>query len=76
MSELEHKLEEQRGEARQLKEKLSAAEEELDASSTRLSRAQVDVKSLQDSQQVQEEANARLKEKLSRLEVGHILLIP
>lgn len=75
VSELEQKLEEQRGEARQLKERLSAAEEELGASNARLSRAQMDAKSLQDSQQVQEEANARLKEKLSRLEVGHIPLM-
>lgn len=48
----------------------------MDACNTRLSRAQMDVKSLQDSQQVQEEANARLKEKLSRLEVGHTLPRP
>lgn len=60
-------------EASQLKEKLSLAEEELDASKTHLSRAQIDVKSLKDAQQEQEEANTRLKEKLSRLEVSNIL---
>lgn len=60
------------GEASQLKEKLSLAEEEVAASKTHLSRAQMDVKSLQDAQQEQEEANARLREKLSRLEVGPV----
>lgn len=60
-------------EASQLKEKLSLAEEELDASKTHLSRAQIDVKSLQDAQQEQEEANTRLKDKLSRLEASNIL---
>ncbi|XP_073340953.1 cingulin isoform X1 [Pagrus major] len=68
VSELEQKLDETRSEASQLKEKLSLAEEELDTSKTHLSRAQIDVKSLQDAQQEQEEANTRLKEKLSRLE--------
>lgn len=43
----------------------------MEASKTRLSRAQKDIKSLEDAQQEQEEANTRLKEKLSRLEVGH-----
>ncbi|KAM8734830.1 cingulin isoform 2-T2 [Acanthopagrus schlegelii] len=68
VSELEQKLDEMRIEASQLKEKLSLAEEELDASKTHLSRAQIDIKSLKDAQQEQEEANTRLKEKLSRLE--------
>ncbi|KAM9353658.1 cingulin [Symphorus nematophorus] len=68
ISELEQKLGETCSEASQLKEKLSLAEEELEASKTRLSRAQMDVKSLQDAQQEQEDANTRLKEKLSRLE--------
>lgn len=62
-----------RGEANHLKEKLSLAEEEVEAGKTCLNRAQMDVKSLQDAQQAQEEANTRLKEKLSHLEVGHIL---
>lgn len=73
ISELEQKLDETRSEASRLKETLSLAEEELEASKTRLSRAQMDVKSLQDAKQEQEEANTRLKDKLSRLEVGHIL---
>ncbi|XP_035528998.1 LOW QUALITY PROTEIN: cingulin [Morone saxatilis] len=68
ISELEQKLDETCREASQLKEKLSLAEEELEASKTRLNKAQIDVKSLQDGQQEQEVANARLKEKLSRLE--------
>ncbi|KAL3060189.1 hypothetical protein OYC64_014713 [Pagothenia borchgrevinki] len=68
ISDLEQKLSETRGEASQLKEKLSAAEEEVEASQTRLTRAQAEVKSLQDAQLEQEEANTRLKEKLSRLE--------
>lgn len=62
-----------RSEASQLKEKLSLAEEELEASKTNFTRAQMDVKSFQDAQQEQEQANTRLKEKLSRLEVGHNL---
>lgn len=62
-----------RSEASQLKEKLSLAEEELEASKTNFTRAQMDVKSFQDAQQEQEQANTRLKEKLSRLEVGHHL---
>ncbi|XP_037640944.1 cingulin isoform X2 [Sebastes umbrosus] len=68
ISELEQKLGETRGEASQLKEKLSLAEEEVEASKTHLNRAQMDVKSLQDAQREQEEANSRLREKLSRLE--------
>ncbi|XP_068591523.1 cingulin isoform X2 [Cebidichthys violaceus] len=66
--ELEQKLGETRGEASQLKEKLSLAEEEVVASKTLLNRAQMDVKSLQDAQQEQEGANTRLREKLLRLE--------
>ncbi|XP_041798472.1 cingulin isoform X2 [Chelmon rostratus] len=68
ISELEQKLGETRNEASQFKEKLSLAEEELEASKTHLNRAQKDVKSLQDAQQEREEANKRLREKLSRLE--------
>ncbi|XP_044065254.1 cingulin isoform X4 [Siniperca chuatsi] len=68
ISELEQKLDETRSEASQLKETLSLAEEELEASKARLNRAQMDVKSLQDAKQEQEEANTRLKEKFSRLE--------
>ncbi|XP_059195304.1 cingulin isoform X2 [Centropristis striata] len=68
ISELEQKLGETCGEATQLKENLSLAEEELEDSKTRLSRAQMDIKSLEDVQRDQEEANARLREKLSRLE--------
>ncbi|XP_068179773.1 cingulin isoform X3 [Antennarius striatus] len=68
VSELEQKLEDARREVSQLKEKLLITEEELEASNTRLSRAQTDLKSLQDTQQEQMEANTRLKEKLLRLE--------
>ncbi|TKS82073.1 Cingulin [Collichthys lucidus] len=68
ISELEQKLNEMRSEASQLKEKLSLAEEELVASKTNFTRAQMDVKSFQDAQQEQEQANTRLKEKLLRLE--------
>lgn len=70
---MEESLKESQSEASELKDKLSLAMEELEATKTRLSRAQMDVKSLQSSQEEQEEANARLKEKLSRLEVGYIL---
>ncbi|CAG6015405.1 unnamed protein product [Menidia menidia] len=66
--ELELKLGEAQSEATQLKEKLSLAEEELDDTKARLSRAQVDVSSLQDAQKDQETTNNRLKDKLSRLE--------
>lgn len=69
---MEHKLEETRREEGQIKEKLSSTEEELDSCKTRLSRAQVEVKSLQEAQQEQEQANTHLKEKLSRLEVRDI----
>ncbi|XP_054477997.1 cingulin isoform X2 [Anoplopoma fimbria] len=68
ISELEQKLGETRGEAGQLKVKLSLAEEEVVANKTLLNRAQMDVESLKDAQQEQEEANTRLREKLSRLE--------
>uniref|UniRef100_UPI0037E9867E cingulin isoform X2 n=1 Tax=Semicossyphus pulcher TaxID=241346 RepID=UPI0037E9867E len=68
ISELEQKLDDTRSEVSQLKEKLSVAEEEVKAGETRLHRAQMDVKSLRDAQGDQEEANTRLKEKLSRLE--------
>ncbi|XP_056237253.1 cingulin isoform X2 [Seriola aureovittata] len=68
ISELEQNLGEACSEANQLKEKLSLAEEELEASKTHLTRAQLDMKSLQDSQQEQQEVNTRLREKLSRLE--------
>uniref|UniRef100_A0A4W6FUY9 Cingulin n=1 Tax=Lates calcarifer TaxID=8187 RepID=A0A4W6FUY9_LATCA len=54
-----------------LKDQLQRAKEdfELEASKTHLSRAQMDFKLLQDTEQEQKEANTRLKEKLSRLEV-------
>ncbi|XP_041650288.1 cingulin isoform X1 [Cheilinus undulatus] len=68
ITELEQKLDETRSEANQLKEKLSLAEEEAKATDTRLIRAQIDIKTLEDAQQEQEGANARLREKLSRLE--------
>ncbi|XP_034466855.1 cingulin isoform X1 [Hippoglossus hippoglossus] len=68
ISELEQKLVEAGMEANQLKEKLSLAEEEVESRKTQISRAQMDLKSLQDSQQEQKDATARLKEKLSRLE--------
>lgn len=55
-----------------MKEKLSSTAEELETCKTRLSRAQKEVQALQESQQEQEEANTRLKEKLSRLEVRDI----
>lgn len=67
---MEQNLKESQSEASQLKDKLSLATVELEATKTRLSRAQTDIKSLQSSQEEQEEANKRLKEKLSRLEVG------
>lgn len=70
--EMEQNLKESQSEASQLKDKLSVATVELEATKTRLSRAQTDVKSLQSSQEEQEEANKRLREKLSRLEVGLI----
>lgn len=69
ITELEHKLEESKREGGQMKEKLSSTEEDLESCKTHLSRAQSDVKSLQEAQREQEEANTRLKEKLSRLEV-------
>ncbi|TNN75753.1 Cingulin [Liparis tanakae] len=68
VSELEQKLGETCGEASQLKEKLSLAEEDAVASKTLLKRAQMDIQSLQDAEQEQEDANTRLREKLSRLE--------
>ncbi|KAM4581168.1 cingulin isoform 3-T3 [Odontesthes bonariensis] len=68
ISELQQKLGEAQSEAAKLKEKLSEAEEELETTTTRLSRAQVDVNSLQDAQKDQEATNTRLREKLSRLE--------
>ncbi|XP_029359265.1 cingulin isoform X2 [Echeneis naucrates] len=68
VSELEQKLSEAQSEANHLKEKLSLTEEELENSKTNLSRAQMDIKSLQHSQQEHEEAATRLKEKVSRLE--------
>lgn len=66
---MEHQLEEARRDGGQIKEQLSAAEEELEGCKTRLSRSQAEARSLQEAQQEQEQANARLKEKLSRLEV-------
>ncbi|KAK2910223.1 cingulin isoform X2 [Channa argus] len=66
--ELEQKLGEASTETHKVKEKLSVTEEELEASKRCLSRAQTDLKSLQDSQQEQKEDNTRLREKLSRLE--------
>lgn len=69
ISDLEQKLGEAQREATQLKEKLSQAEDELETTKTRLSRAQSEVDSLQDAQSDKEAANARLKEKLSRVEV-------
>lgn len=71
---MEQNLKESQSEVSQLKDKLSGATVELEATKTRLSRAQTDIKSLQSSQEEEEEANKRLKEKLSRLEVGPIVL--
>ncbi|XP_020497608.2 cingulin isoform X1 [Labrus bergylta] len=68
ITELEQKLDETRGEASQLKEKLSLAEEEVKATNNRLNKANMDIKTLEDLQKEQEEANTRLREKLSRLE--------
>uniref|UniRef100_A0A3Q4GCS3 Cingulin n=1 Tax=Neolamprologus brichardi TaxID=32507 RepID=A0A3Q4GCS3_NEOBR len=68
ISELEQKLNEAQGEVAQLKKKLSLTEEKLDTSKAQLSRAHLDINSLQGAQQEQEEATARLKEKISRLE--------
>lgn len=72
---MEQNLKDSQSEASQLKDKLSVATVELEATKTRLSRAQTDVKSLQSSQEEHEEANKRLREKLSRLEVGLLPLI-
>lgn len=69
MTELQQKLVEAQSEASQLKDKLSIAEDELESCKTRLSKAQMDVNSLQEAEQEQKDANTRLKEKLSRLEV-------
>ncbi|XP_054903883.1 cingulin isoform X2 [Poeciliopsis prolifica] len=66
--ELEQKLSEAQRETSQFKAKLSATEEELETARTGLSKAQMDVNSLQDAHKDQEAANTRLKEKLSRLE--------
>ncbi|KAM4736411.1 cingulin isoform 2-T2 [Anableps anableps] len=68
ISELEQKLSEAQGEASQLKGKLSATQTELETAKTGLSKAHLDINSLQDAQRDQEAANTRLKEKLSRLE--------
>lgn len=67
---MEQSLKESQSEAGQLKDKLSAATVELEATKTRLGRSQTDLRSLQSSQEEQEEANKRLKEKLCRLEVS------
>ena len=69
ISDLEQKLDEAQRDASKLKEKLSQAEDELETTKTCLSRTQVEVTSLQDTQGDQKAANARLKEKLSRVEV-------
>ncbi|KAM4601134.1 cingulin isoform 1-T1 [Polymixia lowei] len=66
--ELEQKLGEALGEAGRVREKLSSAEEDAETSRTRLSRTQTELNVLRDAQQEQDEANARLREKVSRLE--------
>ncbi|XP_074540150.1 cingulin isoform X3 [Halichoeres trimaculatus] len=68
ISELEQKLDELQIETKQLKEKLSLAEEEVKATTTRLNRAQSDIRSLEDTLQEKDESNTRLRDKLSRLE--------
>ncbi|KAM3872928.1 cingulin [Diretmus argenteus] len=67
ISEMEQKLGEALKEATHLRGKLSLAEEDLETSKTNLSRTEVELNTLRDSQKEQEEANARLREKLSRL---------
>lgn len=69
LSELEQKLGDAQSEASQLKDKLTLVEEELEASKSHLHRSQMDLMTFEDAQQEQKEANIRLKEKLSRLEV-------
>lgn len=73
ITELEQKLDELQSETKQLKEKLLSAEEEVKATTTRLNRAQMDIRSLEDTLQEKDESNTRLRDKLSRLEVGNVL---
>ncbi|XP_056142393.1 cingulin [Lampris incognitus] len=68
VSELEQKLGEAQKEVSRLREKVLSAEDDLDTSNIRLSKAQLELNTLQDTQLEQEEANTRLKDKLARLE--------
>ncbi|XP_029602037.1 cingulin isoform X2 [Salmo trutta] len=68
VSGLQSELTDARGERDRLGEKLSSTEQELQSNTERLARTQTELNALRDSQQEQEAANTRLREKLSRLE--------
>ncbi|XP_031643308.1 cingulin isoform X2 [Oncorhynchus kisutch] len=68
VSGLQSELTDARVERDQLGEKLSSTEQELKSNTERLARTQTELNALRDSQQEQEAANTRLREKLSRLE--------
>ncbi|XP_072316383.1 cingulin isoform X2 [Eucyclogobius newberryi] len=68
ISALEQRLIDARSEASDLKERLSVAEKELEATRTQLKRSELDVRVAEDAQKAQEEVNTRLREKVSRLE--------
>lgn len=69
MSELEKKLDDTRTEITQLKENLVLTEIKLEESKMNLNKTQMELASLEESQQEQKNANVRLKDKVSRLEV-------
>ncbi|XP_038850978.1 cingulin-like isoform X2 [Salvelinus namaycush] len=68
VSGLQSELTDARGERDRLGEKLASTEQELQSNTERLARTQTELNALRDSQQEQEAANTRLREKLSRLE--------
>ncbi|XP_041708864.2 cingulin isoform X2 [Coregonus clupeaformis] len=68
VSGLQSELTDAHGERVRLGEKLSSTEQELQTNTERLARTQTELNALRDSQQEQEEANTRLREKLSCLE--------
>lgn len=63
-----------RGEAERLRSQLLLADEELQKDRQRLTLCQAEMNTVSNEREVLEEANARLKDKLARLEVSETIL--
>lgn len=65
-----------RGESERLRSRLLLAEEDLQKEKQRFSSSQTEMSAASNERVALEEANARLKDKLTRLEVSEIFIVP